>query len=188
MLWQLKKSLYLNIIAFLLLGSFPAAAMEIIPLLTRQQYMALDGCCQSSSARWGGGGILRLSLEEVGTWDIYGMSDMKWNEVALLKPTYLIGTPVHFDPSMDPVTKVRRVPKYTVIWSYGAGLYTHNTRTTRFDLASLVTGFSFINHFEFQYALNDSFALVAVGRLGLGLSFDDRGLIVAPLFGFLWRL
>jgi hypothetical protein len=163
-------------------------AFEIIPLYSHQRYFALDGCCQSASARGGGAGILRLELEQLGTWDLYGMSDMKWSEAAFLRPQYLVGAPIEYDPSLDGVTKVRRIRRYSVLWSYGVGLYTHNTRTVRFDLATLVTGVSLLSHLELQYSITDQFSLVAIGRAGAALSMDDRGLVLSPMLGFLWRL
>ncbi len=174
--------------------SQPARCLEVIPLLTSQSYVALDGflglggCCKSGTLRTGVGGIVRSNFESIGTWDVFGMSDIKWNEVAVLRPVYLIGEEVKFDPNLDSSTQVRRVRRYTLIWSYGVGLFTHNTRTREFDLATLVTGISAISHFEFQYSLNDQFSLVGVARVGAGLSFDDQGAILNPMLGVLWRL
>jgi hypothetical protein len=184
------RSVALSVVIFFaaVCGPGLSQAFEIIPLYSHQAYYALDGCCQSASARRGGAGILRLELEKLGTWDLYGMSDMKWSEVALLRPQYLVGAPIEYDPSLDGVTKVRRIRRYSVLWSYGVGLFTHNTRTVRFDLATLVTGVSVLSHLELQYSLTDQFSLVAIGRAGAALSLDDRGLVLAPMLGFLWRL
>jgi hypothetical protein len=173
---------------FCVFFSFKSQALEIIPLYSNQNYTKLGGCCESAPNRSGAAGILRYHMEDYGTWDVYGMSDRKWNEIALLKPVYLFGQNPEFDPTLDGITKVRRIQKHSLIWSYGVGLYTHNTKTTRFDLAALVTGLTVLNHFEFQYAINDRFSLIAVGRVGVALSLDDQGFVTAPLFGFLWRL
>lgn len=177
----------------LLIFSLPARGLEFVPLLTSQSYHALDGflglgaCCQSARSRTGLGGIVRSRFETIGTWDVFGMTDIKWNEVTLLKPVYLIGEEVKFDPSFESPTKVRRVRRYILIWSYGVGLFAHNTRTRRFDLPTLVSGISAVSHFEFQYSLGDQFSLVGVARIGAGLSLDDQGTIINPMFGFLWR-
>jgi hypothetical protein len=181
-------SAVLPVLVVVMLVACKSIALEIIPLYSNQNYTKLGGCCESAPNRSGAAGILRYNMADYGTWDIYGMSDRKWNEIALLKPVYLVGQNTGFDPTLDGITKVRRIQKYSVIWSYGAGLYTHNTKTTRFDLAALVTGLTVLNHFEFQYAINDRFSLIAVGRVGIALSIDDQGFVTAPLFGFLWRL
>ncbi len=187
MQWQLNL-FFSVLLSFFLGGLKPCMAVDVIPLYSQQQYTSMGGCCQSASSRNGAAGILRLDVADYGTWDVYGMSDRKWNEIALLKPVYLIGEPVTFDPTSDGVSQVRRVPRYTLIWSYGGGFFTHNTRTEQFDLATLVVGVSLLSHLEFQYALTDQFSLVAVARAGLAVAVDDRGVVVAPLFGFLWRL
>jgi hypothetical protein len=163
-------------------------AFQIIPLYASQQYTALDGCCQSTDARAGGAGILRTEFGNFGTFDVFGFSDRKWNEVSLLKPVYLIGHPVSFDPTLDGVTSVRRVPHVIVLWSYGGGFFSHSTRTKQFDLATLVSGITLVNHFEIQYSLTDRFSLVAMARLGAAVSMDDRGFVMAPFLGILWRL
>jgi hypothetical protein len=188
MLWPLKGTLHLLSSLLVLSLSGKAWAMDVIPLYTSQKYTTLGGCCQSAPTRNGGAGILRLSHEAFGTWDVFGMSDIKWNEIALLKPVYLMGEPTLFDPTLDGISKVRRVRKYTVVWSYGGGFYQHNTRTTRFDLATLVSGLTLMNHFEFQYSLTDKLSLVGIARVGAAISFDDRGLILNPMVGLLWRL
>jgi hypothetical protein len=174
-------------LSFLLGGMKPCFALDVIPLYSSQQYTSLGGCCQSAPTRDGVAGILRMDVGDFGTWDVYGMSDTKWNEISLLKPVYLIGKPITFDPTMDGITKVRRVPRYTLIWSYGGGFFTHNTRTTRLDLAALVTGINLLNHLEFQYSLADNLSFVAIARAGAAFSFDDRGIVIAPVFGLLWR-
>jgi len=138
--------------------------------------------------RGGTAGIVRLNFEKIGTWDIFGMSDTKWSEASLLRPIYLIGERVVFDPTTDSSTQVRRVPRSTLVLSYGGGFFTHNTRTKRFNLASLVTGISLVLHLEYHYALSDQFSIVALGRVGAALSFDDRGTMIAPMLGLLWRL
>jgi hypothetical protein len=51
----------------------------------------------------------------------------------------------------------------------------------------LVTGITVISHFEFQYSINDMLSLVAVARVGAGLSLDDVGAIINPMGGLLWR-
>jgi hypothetical protein len=190
---RLSRALGLVALLGLLGFSQPARSLEVIPLLTTQSYVATDGflglggCCKSGTLRSGIGGIVRSNFESIGTWDVFGMSDIKWNEVAVLRPVYLLGEEVKFDPNLDSSTQIRRVRRYTLIWSYGAGIFTHNTRTREFDLATLVTGITVISHFEFQYSINDMLSLVAVARVGAGLSLDDVGAIINPMGGLLWR-
>jgi hypothetical protein len=169
-------------------GPLPAQAFEIIPLYTHQRYFALDGCCQSASPREGWAGILRLELEPLGMWDLYGMSDRKWSEAALLRPQYLMGAPIKYDPSLDGITRTRRVQRYSLLWSYGVGFFSHNTRTVKFDLATLVSGLTVLSHLELQYSINDQFSLLVIGRAGAALSLDDSGLVLSPMIGFLWRM
>jgi len=165
-----------------------AASLELIPLYTSQTYLALDGCCKSSNMRAGTAGIVRLDFEKIGSWDIFGMSDTRWNEASFLRPIYLLGDKVVYDPAFDSSTQVRRVPQSTLVLSYGGGFFTHSTRTKNFDLAALVTGITLVLHLEYQYALSDKFSVVAIGRVGAALSLDDRGTMLAPMVGLLWRL
>jgi hypothetical protein len=176
----------LLIVTVVLLGR-AAHAVDLIPLYTKQGYEAIDGCCQSASPRGGAGGVLRLELGDWGTWDVFGMSDIKWNELALLRPVYLVGQPIRLDPTLDGSTSVKRIRRYSLLWAYGGGFFTHNTRTTQFDLATLVGGLTLVNHLEFQYSLSDRFSLVLMARAGIAFSLDDFGLIFAPLAGFLVR-
>jgi hypothetical protein len=185
---RLNRTLFASLLLAITVGALPAQSLEVLPLYTSQSYFALDGCCQSAAMRGGSAAIVRVNFEKIGTWDLFGMSDMKWNEASLLRPIYLIGDRVVYDPSIDSSTQVRRVPRSTLVLSYGGGFFTHNTRTKQFSLASLVTGISLISHLEYQYAISDQFSLVAVGRVGVGLSLDDRGAIFSPMLGLLWRL
>lgn len=126
---------------------------------------------------------MRLNLDDGGLWDVVGYSDRRWNEFSVMRRSYLVGGPAPADPSSDNAIRVQRVKHWNAYWSYGAGFFTHSTRTIQFDLPAAASGFSVNAEAGMSYGLNDHWSVTPAFRLGVALGADDRGVVHSILLG-----
>lgn len=175
------------VLAFIALSWLDANALEFEPFLGNLNYQRLDGCCYSSGNRIGSGVLVRLDTKSSGEWDFIGYSDTRWSEFSVHKPTYWIGDSSPLDPSPDPSTSVRRLKTWKVIGSYGGGFFSHSTRTVKFDLPAISSGFTANGQMALVYTINDKWALTGTLRIGLSFAADDRGFLTGTFLGLNYR-
>lgn len=182
MTWPLR-------VLFVLLALAPAmaSALEVEPFVASLSHQRIDGCCQSTGTRSGIGARIRMDLDERGLWDVVGYSDRRWSEFSIMRRSYLTGGPAALDPSGDAAIQVQRVKHWNTFWSYGAGFFSHSTRTIQFDLPAAASGFSINGEAGLGYVLNDHWSVSSAFRLGLAVGADDRGIVHSLSFGLGYR-
>lgn len=185
---RLLEALSTIVIATALFVTTPEAkASELSAYAGAQTVDPLSGgCCTGVPLRGGYG--LGLRIENSGqVWQGFGYTDFRWAEISALKSTYLIGEYTKADPGSTSESTVTRLKRWQLIVSYGVGFFVHTTTTVRYDLPVVLNGFLGVAHLETQYALNDRYSLIGLGRLGAAISLEDKSMFAAGLGGLLYR-
>lgn len=164
-------------------------AFSVQPYVGTLSYAHLDGCCQSSGSKIGTGIRVRMTLDDAKEWDLFGYTDRRWSEFAILKPAVIHGT--YYDKDPAPFTesiRVARMSYWNWIFSYGGGYFIHSTRTLRYDLPAITSGFSLLGQSQWNYTLDDKYSLFAMLHLGIGLATDEKGYLYGAFLGGSIRL
>lgn len=170
----------------LVMGPMIASATELGLYSGTLSYVRIDGCCVSSSERTGVAVDLKLNVETYRL-QLFGYTDRKWSEAALLVPISILGEHSGLDPSDDTSIEVRRISKFKLVFSPGLGYFVHSTRTQRFDLPALTSGVTVIGQLGAEYSFNDTWSLSGILRFAAGIAADDKGLSSGLLLGILYR-
>lgn len=172
------------ILFFLFFISLKSHAFSVQPYLGALSYTHLDGCCQSTGMKIGTGIRVRMNLDDGKEWDLFGYTDRRWSEFGLLKPVMIHGTYLNSDPTpFNNDVQVHRASYWNWVFSYGGGYFLHTTRTLKYDLPAITSGFSILGQSQWNYTINDSYALYAMLQMGLGLATDEKGYLYGLFLG-----
>ena len=180
-----RWTLVLSFISFSFIN--PAIALEIEPYMGLLNYQRVDGCCQSTGSRLGTGLKIQVTDFKNQNWHLLGYSDRRWSEFVIEKPRYLIGDASTKDPIFNEGVSSIRIRTWSIFYSPGLGFFSHTTKTVKFDLPAISSGFSVNSSLTSRYAINDQWAIDGIVRLGVAFASDDTGLLSGLYLGFNYR-
>lgn len=163
------------LVFIILFHSPPSQAVEVFLYGGSMLHSTLGGCCTSSGGKTGGGVLARFDVRSVGELDIAGYSDGRWSEGSVLYPVYLLGGVRQVDAGNGSSSiTVQTVADWRLITSVGGGYFSHTTRTTTFDLPTLVTGLFITDLNQIMYSWDDHLSFGAILQLTFAMSQSDQ--------------
>ena len=184
--WRLKSAFAL--VASITFCASTGKAIDLFPVVGMVDRTPASGCCRKMDSQMGFGMLTRFPTNSVlGDIEMFGFSDFRWSEVSAAKFIYILGEAPKVDPVSTPELTIKRFTMWTMTLSYGAGFFTHNTRTTGYNLPTLVTGGELVSRGHLTYHINDSW--FAGGLLSFALAFSavDASFNTGLAFGLGYR-
>jgi hypothetical protein len=140
-----------------------ADAIEIFPYLGMVDRAPFSGDFKKQDSQLGLGMLVRVP--DVGHFGTL--------EVSIGKYIYLFGRPPLTDPASTKEMNITRIANWATTVSYGAGFFTHNTKTIRYSLPTLVTGGEAVLRLLTTYTLDDHWSVGGLLTFAVAVSTDD---------------
>jgi hypothetical protein len=151
-----------------------ADALEVFPYTGMVDRSPFGGDYKKQDAQMGYGMLVRVpEVGRFGTLEVTGFSDFRWTEVSIAKYHYIFGRPPQTDPASTKEMNITRIANWATTVSYGAGFFTQNTKTIRYNLPTLVTGGEAVLRILSTYAIDDHWSVGGLLSFAVAISTDD---------------
>lgn len=174
---------FVQIIFLVVLGSLQSLAMELTFYGGPNTHISVHQCCNSSGTRNGLGLIGALDLELFGNFEMAAFTTGKWNEFSLLYPLHLLGKApeTHLDSNSGDSTK--RVRRWRIVSSFGAGYFNHTVTTKDLGLPLLTSGLLVNNINRLHLALGENWGLSGLIQFSWSISKSGSSILYGTYLG-----